>query len=40
MYNLVHPIRRLGGQRAIWIETGVVELLPPSAAMAQHKVSE
>jgi hypothetical protein len=29
MYELVHPIRRLGGRRAVWIETGVVELLLP-----------
>jgi hypothetical protein len=29
MYELVHPIRHLGGRRAVWIETGVVELIPP-----------
>ena len=28
MYELVHPIRRLGGGRAAWIETSIVELLP------------
>jgi hypothetical protein len=29
MYEFVHPIRRLGGRHAIWIETSIVELLPP-----------
>jgi len=29
MYEFVHPIRKLGGRRAVWIETSVVELLPP-----------
>jgi hypothetical protein len=31
MYEFVHPIRKLGGRRAVWIETSVVELLPPRA---------
>lgn len=39
MYELVHPIRRLGGRRAVWIETGVVELLPPDATMGRPEVS-
>lgn len=35
MYELVHPIRRLGGRRAVWIEAGVVELLSPTIKGAQ-----
>jgi hypothetical protein len=35
MYEFVHPLRFLGGRRAIWIETGVVELLPPAVTDAQ-----
>jgi hypothetical protein len=35
MYELVHPLRFLGGRRVVWIETGVVELLPPSVAPEQ-----
>lgn len=40
MYELVHPIRRLGGGRAVWIETGIVELLPPYATEEQLKEKE
>jgi hypothetical protein len=35
MYELVHPVRRLGGRRAVWIETGIVELLPPRPLIDQ-----
>jgi hypothetical protein len=40
MYEFVHPIRKLGGRRAVWIETGVVELLPPHLPMTQPEESE
>jgi len=40
MYEFVHPIRKLGGRRAVWIETAVVELLPPSLHMTQPEESE
>jgi hypothetical protein len=40
MYELVHPIRRLGGRRAVWIETGVVELLPPSLTPRQTEMRD
>jgi len=30
MYEFVHPVRRLGGRRAVWIETSIVELLSPT----------
>jgi len=35
MYEFVHPIRRLGSRRAVWIETSVVELLPPTLPLRQ-----
>lgn len=38
MYELVYPIRRVGGRRAVWIEAGVVELLPPTPEGAQTGV--
>ena len=40
MYEFVHPIRKLGGRRAVWIETGVVELLPPPLPMTQSEERE
>jgi hypothetical protein len=40
MYEFVHPIRRLGGRRAVWIETSVVELLPPLQPAIQPEESE
>jgi len=40
MYELVHPIRQLGGRRTVWIETGVVEMLPPSLAMARPEMKD
>ena len=40
MYELVHPIRRLSGRRAVWIETGVGELLPPSLRGTQSEVRD
>jgi hypothetical protein len=40
MYEFVHPIRKLGGRRAVWIETSVVELLPPRLPMTQTEENE
>src|SRR5262249_27242506 len=40
LYEFGHPIRKLGGRRAVWIETGVVELLPPHLLMTQPEESE
>ena len=39
-YEFVYPIRKLGGRRAVWIETGVVELLPRPLPMTQSEESE
>ena len=40
MYEFVHPIRKLGGRRAVWIETSVVELLPPRVPVIEPEESE
>jgi hypothetical protein len=40
MYEFVHPIRKLGGRRAVWIETSVVELLPPRVPLLEPEEGE
>ena len=40
MYELVYPTRRLGGRRAVWIEAGVAELLPPRLAIDLPEAEE
>jgi len=40
LYELVHPIRRLSGRRAVWIETGVGELLHPSLRGTRSEVRD